>query len=52
MGTCNVCGGVGSVVEGEHNPMANVDAIRGLCFLGTGPMDGSWSHAPRGGMTW
>lgn len=51
MGCCNVCHGEGSVVEGEHNAMANVAAIAGLCFLGTGPSDG-WSHAPRGGMVW
>lgn len=51
MGQCNVCHGTGSV-DGSHNPRANVDAIQGLCFLGTGPQDGSWDHAPRGGMTW
>jgi hypothetical protein len=49
MGRCNVCGGAGHVEDEGYNPRANVDAIQGLCFLGTGPTDGSWSHAPRGG---
>lgn len=38
MGTCNVCGGAG-FIDGEHDPMANVAAIRGLHFIGTGPRD-------------
>lgn len=52
MGGCNVCGGRGEVPEHGYNPMANVETIQGLCFLGTGPKDGSWAGAARGGMTW
>lgn len=44
MGACNVCGGTGRV-DGTHNPRANVDAIRGLHFIGTGPND-MWSIWP------
>lgn len=44
MGRCNVCHGEGRVIEGQHNPMANVDAIRGLCYLGSGPRNGRWSR--------
>ena len=45
MGTCNVCDGAG-FVDGEYNRSANVDAIRGLHFIGTGPADmyGIWPN--------
>lgn len=49
MGKCNVCGGSGYVAEGEFDKNANVDTIRGLHFLGTGPnhSHGLWPN--RGG---
>lgn len=41
MGTCNVCSGIG-----WHNPdadtRANVKAIQGRCFIGSGPTRGYW----------
>ena len=37
MGTCRVCGGQGSVDDNDHNPRANLEAISGLHFAGTGP---------------
>lgn len=47
MGACNVCGGSGYRAL-DADVMANVKAIRGLCFIGSGPTDGSWDGAPRG----
>ncbi len=43
MGTCGVCNGEGHVVEGEHDPMANINALRGYCFAGSGPSTGFWA---------
>lgn len=51
MGICHVCHGAREVTAGEYDPLANVHAIAGLCFLGTGPRD-SWAGAPRAGMIW
>lgn len=42
MGRCNVCHGSGYVrADGVGvNTMANCDAIRGLCYIGSGPTSG------------
>jgi hypothetical protein len=37
MGTCNVCGGSGQVEEGNFNPRANLEMIRGMSYTGSGP---------------
>ncbi len=39
MGACNVCGGSGYRAA-DADPMANVNAIRGYGFIGTGPAGG------------
>lgn len=44
MGTCGVCGGSGDAPE-NADPMANVKAITGYCFIGTGPTSGYWADA-------
>jgi hypothetical protein len=48
MGTCNVCGGSGYVVDGQYNASANVDFIMkaGACFAGSGPSSGYWADKP------
>lgn len=48
MGTCNVCGGAGYVIEGQYNERANVNAIMrsGACFAGSGPSSGYWAGKP------
>ena len=48
MGPCRVCGGSGWREDGS-DPMANVHSIAGLCFIGSGPTDGSWPDGERGG---
>ena len=47
MGTCRVCRGSGLRDEGQDE-RANLRAIEGFCFIGSGPHD-SWSGAPRKG---
>lgn len=42
MGTCHVCHGTGWR-QPEANKMANVDTIRGRCFIGRGPTSGYWA---------
>jgi hypothetical protein len=42
MGRCNVCGGTG-MRRKDANKMANVDTIRGRCFIGSGPRTGYWA---------
>lgn len=47
MGSCNVCGGTGEVqADGSFNASANVDAIHGYHFIGSGPsnMEGIWPN--------
>jgi len=39
MGTCNVCHGTGEIDE-TADKMANVRAIRGFGFIGSGPAGG------------
>lgn len=44
MGLCNVCGGSGEVPKGKPvNTKANLEAIQGFCFIGSGPSDGIWA---------
>jgi len=44
MGPCNVCGGSGEVPKGKPiNIKANLEAIRGFCFIGSGPSTGIWA---------
>lgn len=38
MGNCNVCGGSG-MRKPDADVMANVNAIRGLCYIGAGPQE-------------
>lgn len=38
MGRCNVCGGSGQR-KPDADVMANVNAIRGLCYIGAGPRE-------------
>lgn len=47
MGTCNVCGGDGSIPENTSHErrMANVRSIQGACFIGSGPTRGIWATA-------
>lgn len=45
MGYCNVCGGSGFVTI-DCDPMANVNAISGYCFIGSGPSSGYWAGKP------
>ena len=40
MGKCLVCGGTGIVVEGQYNPKANSDSLKGLLYLGFSPLRG------------
>lgn len=49
MGTCNVCRGYG-VIGADANRMANVEAITGYCFIGTGPSSGYWADKPSLGL--
>lgn len=46
MGTCNVCEGCGEIDENasQEQLMANCNAIRGLCFIGSGPSRGVWAN--------
>ena len=46
MGACNVCHGTGyrSI---NADVMANLRQIQGACFIGHGPIDGSWEGATR-----
>lgn len=37
MGTCNVCHGSGQVEDGNYDGNANLSAIQGMCYLGSGP---------------
>lgn len=41
MGACNVCQGTGWHAP-DANTRANIEAIQGQCFIGSGPTDGSW----------
>lgn len=34
MGRCLVCNGTGKVIEGQYNPSANCDSIRGMSYIG------------------
>ncbi len=45
MGTCNVCHGTGYHTP-SANVLANVDTIRGYCFMGSGPSSGYWADKP------
>lgn len=49
MGTCNVCGGAGTVTPGEYDARANLKAIQGLHFVGTGGRDTHSLWPNRGG---
>lgn len=42
MGRCNVCNGTG-MRAWDANKMANVETIRGRCFIGRGPTTGYWA---------
>ncbi len=42
MGQCNVCKGTGWR-RLDANKMANCEAIRGRCFVGSGPTSGYWA---------
>lgn len=46
MGTCNVCGGDGTIAENatREQRMANVRSIQGACFIGRGPTTGLWAN--------
>jgi hypothetical protein len=46
MGQCNVCDGTG-YHEAGADTRANIRAIGGACFIGTGPQNGSWAGARR-----
>lgn len=35
MGTCRACGGSG-IITAEYDPKANLRAIEGYCYIGTG----------------
>jgi len=45
MGPCNVCGGTGKLPDDDSqvNYQANLEKIRGLCFIGSGPTRGMWA---------
>ena len=42
MGRCNVCGGTGMRDE-NADVRANIKAIQGMCFIGSGPRTGYWA---------
>ena len=42
MGTCNVCGGTGWHGP-DANIRANIQAIKGRLFIGSGPTSGYWA---------
>lgn len=42
MGKCNVCEGTGYINE-NSDPAANLKAINGACFIGSGPNNGIWA---------
>lgn len=46
MGACNVCHGSGYVIDGQYNRDANINTIKGYCFVGSGPSSGYWSGTP------
>lgn len=49
LGSCRVCGGSGQVEPDQmYDSEANLRAIRGLHFIGSGPQDGSWPNTNRG----
>lgn len=45
IGPCRVCEGTGGV-DGTHNPEANLNMIRGMHFIGSGPagMESVWPN--------
>ncbi len=47
-GPCRVCHGTGLIDEAS-DLRANIRSIEGLHFIGTGPKNGRWQNARRGG---
>lgn len=46
MGDCRVCGGSGELTGDDYDPLANINLIRGLHFIGSGGADthGIWPN--------